>query len=1225
MFVTAASILLFPASVLAQTPPDPADYTSNVSDADCGFGELWTDPDCWTVTGTEETEDGIPNTSAESAKIREGEAITVDTDGLNVGSVEIEDTDNDPTDTFLTQAAGSSTLFTINGSLYSDGTLDLNGGSTGSGNVEVTGGVFIDGSVGVDDKTLTVGGGYNINNGGETSISGSGTLKIAGNFDNSGSLSTNKNSTVEFNGDFNVSGSTQSLTGDFSLSNGNGFYDVTVNSGAVVDPDDSFETESSSSVFMQGTLTIDGQYGSGTGEAAEVTFQGATFDVNGDFFSELIKFNSTGVTEVDGTIFSNLLVTSGTQIDLLDQFAVNGTLTIDNSDIVNVAGGSLTLNGDATISGEINPNGGSIIMEGEGQTTSDGDNVQDITGDQILTLNNLTIQDDPDNGSDGSDGVVETSVRFSSSSGELVVNNLTIDEASVSTGRAVHVAGDFTALNDGDFLFTTDVTEERVLFNGSAGQTLDAPSPFSFSRVEIANTGATAPQVVITSQSDLTVTEQLTMTEGTVDMNGTLTIANRLKLDGGDLNVVDGSALMTADASSTSEAYIVYANSDSDNKIDGTVTGDLTYQRYLDGIQNWYYIAAPVGEGNNDTFNEFLQEGGNNDLRTRGVTGADDRENDPGFASVRLYDETEPGSINPDGNGPQIDAGWKAIDCSDCDATGLGSQMESGRGYAVYVYSEDDPGGGTGFEKLIDSDVEPFQDASFTFSNSDGSPDDGPGIDASPQGNGMDSNDGWNLLANPYFATINFCAITRGTGISPLVWVWDPQNGLDGQSTDGYATYNCTSGFGGGATGDDNEPGGRTLTDGFIAPQQSFFVQATSTSNLGFSIDDISSVQTNSTGAFLKQSSSRPPGIALVLSLNGMSYTTSIGFVEQGTAGLDNADGHYIDGASRNSGFSFHTVLDDGTPIVTNVMPDAASITDKTTVPLAIDACNYGDPLRGEAVINRSQFRNIPADWGVVLEDTKEGRRVDLRADSEYTFTLEGSCPSTKAKSASQERGLQPPSPGVTKVSMAKDGSGPNMRFKLHVIPNATIPVEFSSFTGSVADNTATLEWTTASEQNNAGFQVQRKVDGSFQTLDGAFVEGAGTTEEPQSYSYRVEDLDAGPHTFRLKQVDVDGGSSYSKETTVKVGLDSPYELQAYPNPISEQATITFAVKESQDVTLELYNTLGQRVKVLHQGSVPSSQTRTVSLQASNLSSGLYIVRMRGDSFSTTTTVTVVR
>ena len=187
------------------------------------------------------------------------------------------------------------------------------------------------------------------------------------------------------------------------------------------------------------------------------------------------------------------------------------------------------------------------------------------------------------------------------------------------------------------------------------------------------------------------------------------------------------------------------------------------------------------------------------------------------------------------------------------------------------------------------------------------------------------------------------------------------------------------------------------------------------------------------------------------------------------------------------------------------------------------------------------------------------------------------------------------------------------------------LPVEFASFRGIALDNAAKLEWTTATEQNNAGFQVQRKVDGSFQNIDGAFVEGAGTAEEPQSYSYRVEDLDAGQHTFRLKQVDVDGGSSFSKETTVKVGLDSQYELQAYPNPISEQATIKFAVKESQDVTLELYNTLGQRVQVLHQGAVPSSQTRTVSLQASDLSSGLYIVRMRGESFSTTKSVTVVR
>jgi hypothetical protein len=466
--------------------------------------------------------------------------------------------------------------------------------------------------------------------------------------------------------------------------------------------------------------------------------------------------------------------------------------------------------------------------------------------------------------------------------------------------------------------------------------------------------------------------------------------------------------------------------------------------------------------------------------------------------------------------------------------------------------------------------------------------------------------------------------MTRGDGIDPTVYVWDPGQADDGTSVAAYTSYNCATETGGGRSG--GPAGTNTLGEGYIAPHQSFFVKANglaSNVDLSLSIDDITEAQSNTAVNFLKNETEKPPAVELDLSVKEFRYRTSVGFVEGRSTGFDQSDGFYNGGPPEISGLSLYSLLSDGTALVTNAMP--RNITSEKTVPLKIDGCNNGTPVGGEATITWPTYRNIPSDWGIILEDTKTGEQVNLNVESEYTFSLEGQCPGGGTQSKSGSSSLaRLPSPDGVKYETSKNG-GPDTRFQLRIVPNATIPVEFSSFTGSVADNAAKLEWTTATEQNNAGFQVQRKVDGSFQNIEGAFVEGAGTSEEPQSYSYRVEDLDAGQHTFRLKQVDVDGGSSFSKETTVKVGLDSQYELKAYPNPISEQATIKFAVKESQDVTLELYNTLGQRVQVLHQGSVPSSQTRTVSLQASDLSSGLYIVRMRGESFSTTKSVTVVR
>ena len=126
-----------------------------------------------------------------------------------------------------------------------------------------------------------------------------------------------------------------------------------------------------------------------------------------------------------------------------------------------------------------------------------------------------------------------------------------------------------------------------------------------------------------------------------------------------------------------------------------------------------------------------------------------------------------------------------------------------------------------------------------------------------------------------------------------------------------------------------------------------------------------------------------------------------------------------------------------------------------------------------------------------------------------------------------------------------------------------------------------------------------------------------------------MEDLERGmTHTFRLRQVDVDGDESFSKEIDVRVGIGEAYTLEAYPNPITSRQTPTvrFAVEKSQPVTVEVYNTLGQRVRTLYDDTpTTTGQFITLDLDASSLSSGIYFIRMRGESFTTTEKLVVVR
>ncbi len=81
-----------------------------------------------------------------------------------------------------------------------------------------------------------------------------------------------------------------------------------------------------------------------------------------------------------------------------------------------------------------------------------------------------------------------------------------------------------------------------------------------------------------------------------------------------------------------------------------------------------------------------------------------------------------------------------------------------------------------------------------------------------------------------------------------------------------------------------------------------------------------------------------------------------------------------------------------------------------------------------------------------------------------------------------------------------------------------------------------TLEWTTASEIDNTGFEVQRHDAAADRFVTEGFVEGAGTTDAPQAYRFRVDVLEAGMHRFRLRQIDTDGQAAYSHEVTVRVG-----------------------------------------------------------------------------------------
>ena len=186
------------------------------------------------------------------------------------------------------------------------------------------------------------------------------------------------------------------------------------------------------------------------------------------------------------------------------------------------------------------------------------------------------------------------------------------------------------------------------------------------------------------------------------------------------------------------------------------------------------------------------------------------------------------------------------------------------------------------------------------------------------------------------------------------------------------------------------------------------------------------------------------------------------------------------------------------------------------------------------------------------------------------------------------------------------------------------LPVELISFSGLIDNTNLYLEWQTASEINNAGFEIQHSTTNStFEKI--GFVRGAGTTNIPQSYTYQVTDLPGGLHLFRLRQIDFDGSFAYSPAQRFTIATNTPAELKIYPTPFNPSTQLNLTAQRSQKVVIALYNVLGQRVLNIYSGHIEEGTPIILPLNPKRLSSGFYHVQARGDFFNVTQSVVVAK
>ncbi len=187
------------------------------------------------------------------------------------------------------------------------------------------------------------------------------------------------------------------------------------------------------------------------------------------------------------------------------------------------------------------------------------------------------------------------------------------------------------------------------------------------------------------------------------------------------------------------------------------------------------------------------------------------------------------------------------------------------------------------------------------------------------------------------------------------------------------------------------------------------------------------------------------------------------------------------------------------------------------------------------------------------------------------------------------------------------------------------LPVELSSFTSTVSGRNVTLNWSTVSETNNAGFSVERS-SSNDNWVNAGFVNGNGTTSTQHNYSFTESSLNTGAYKYRLKQADFNGNFEYHNLSgEVVIGVPSEFSLsQNFPNPFNPSTVINFDIPNDANVTIALFDMQGKLVRVLSDG-FKTAGYYSLNINAAGLPSGTYFYRLSSGKFTASKRLMLVK
>ncbi|MGA7306040.1 MAG: T9SS type A sorting domain-containing protein [Rhodothermales bacterium] len=207
--------------------------------------------------------------------------------------------------------------------------------------------------------------------------------------------------------------------------------------------------------------------------------------------------------------------------------------------------------------------------------------------------------------------------------------------------------------------------------------------------------------------------------------------------------------------------------------------------------------------------------------------------------------------------------------------------------------------------------------------------------------------------------------------------------------------------------------------------------------------------------------------------------------------------------------------------------------------------------------------------------------------------------------------------------------TGANFPIGVDVVA-AELPVELTTFTAVANNSTVVLRWETASETNNAGFEIQESTafvdadESEWGVVD--FVPGSGNSTSINAYEYAHADVEPGRYLYRLKQIDLDGAFEYSPSVEVEVELPGTHKLgEVYPNPFRGSSEFTLTVGRDQHVAVGLFDVTGRLVRLVHDGEFTAAKAHRVEIEAGGLPNGIYLLRVSAETFSESRSVVILR